>query len=75
MIRQIKEKVSYGEYDSLRKRILAKVDKQGSVTAQDIYKNLHNCPASMAKDALDVLSKSGDLIQTKDGRWIRPKKG
>lgn len=82
MIVHITENISHNEQDSLRKRILAMVDKKGSVTKRDVYTNLHGCNSKMAEDAIRILEECGELVparvKNKNGcaalLWVRPPK-
>lgn len=80
MVKHIADNVNYNEQDGLRKRILAMVDRKGSIAKRDIYINLHGCNSKMAEDAIKILEESGELVlaevEKKNGRaayvWVRP---
>jgi len=82
MVQHIAENISHNEQEGLRKRILAMVDKKGSITKRDVYTNLYGCNSKMAEDAIRILEECGELvparIKQKNGGagliWIRPPK-
>ena len=53
-----------GVDSDLRERVLYQVDKNGTASTRDIYRNVNNCSVRMADKILQCLEAEGELIAT-----------